>query len=201
MKHCFIERQPEFGWHRDMLLDDCRMQISFLKDLVTQRDPTSRFTFINYLFERGRLNEFVNLKNFYPTRVEFHDYLSWVAQAFDDRVHYGQTRHGHRTGVRSERRRRVRCACFADEDGREWRRVTKALSVGVGGTARVPEAFACARAAQRDSFVGVSEFDRARRGRRSQRQEARRRDRRGTERGRSVRRISRAAFRMSMRAS
>ncbi|OXH82188.1 ornithine monooxygenase, partial [Burkholderia multivorans] len=70
---------------------DCRMQISFLKDLVTMRDPKSRYTFINYLFERGRLNEFINLKNFYPTRVEFHDYLSWVADAFDDRVHYGET--------------------------------------------------------------------------------------------------------------
>ncbi|CAB3773289.1 L-ornithine N(5)-monooxygenase [Paraburkholderia humisilvae] len=58
-----------------MLLDDCRMQISFLKDLVTQRDLTSRCTFINYPFEHGRLNEFVNLKNFHPTRIEFHDYL------------------------------------------------------------------------------------------------------------------------------
>lgn len=91
LAHCFVERQPAFGWHRGMLLDDCRMQISFLKDLVTMRDPKSRYTFINYLFERGRLNEFVNLKNFYPTRVEFHDYLSWVADAFDDRVHYSET--------------------------------------------------------------------------------------------------------------
>ena len=89
--HCFIERQPEFGWHRGMLLDDSRMQISFLKDLVTMRDPKSRFTFINYLFERGRLQDFVNLKNFYPTRIEFHDYLRWVASAFDDQVHYGES--------------------------------------------------------------------------------------------------------------
>lgn len=22
LAHCFIERQPEFGWHRGMLLDD-----------------------------------------------------------------------------------------------------------------------------------------------------------------------------------
>ena len=127
MKQCYIERQPEFGWHRDMLLDDCRMQISFLKDLVTQRDPTSRFTFINYLFERGRLNEFVNLKNFYPTRVEFHDYLSWVAQAFDDRVHYGQSVTAIEPVFEANGDVSALRVVSQDEDGREWRRVTKAL--------------------------------------------------------------------------
>ncbi|WP_250507756.1 lysine N(6)-hydroxylase/L-ornithine N(5)-oxygenase family protein [Caballeronia sp. GAFFF3] len=142
MTHCYIERQAEFGWHRDMLLDDCRMQISFLKDLVTQRDPTSRFTFINYLFERGRLNEFVNLKNFYPTRVEFHDYLSWVAQAFDDRVHYGQSVTAIEPVLEANGDVSALRVVSQEADGREWRRVTKALSVGVGGAARVPEPFA-----------------------------------------------------------
>jgi len=108
--HCFVERQPEFGWHRGMLLDDCRMQISFLKDLVTMRDPKSRYTFINYLFERGRLNEFVNLKNFYPTRIEFHDYLSWVADTFDEHVHYSETVTAIEP-VRGDGARIARCAC------------------------------------------------------------------------------------------
>jgi L-ornithine N5-monooxygenase len=142
MTHCFIERQPAFGWHRGMLLDECRMQISFLKDLVTQRDPTSRFTFINYLFERGRLNEFVNLKNFYPTRVEFHDYLSWVAQAFDERVNYGQTVSAIEPVLASNGDVDALAVLSRDEQGREWRRVTRALSIGIGGTARVPEPFA-----------------------------------------------------------
>ncbi|WP_323118193.1 lysine N(6)-hydroxylase/L-ornithine N(5)-oxygenase family protein [Burkholderia alba] len=143
LAHCFIERQPEFGWHRGMLLDDCRMQISFLKDLVTMRDPTSRFTFINYLFERGRLADFVNLKNFYPTRVEFHDYLGWVAAAFDERVQYGETvtaiepvAASGQPGVIDTLRVTSR-----DGEGREWQRVTRALSVGVGGAAQVPDAF------------------------------------------------------------
>ncbi|HSX98944.1 MAG TPA: SidA/IucD/PvdA family monooxygenase, partial [Streptomyces sp.] len=35
----FLERQPRFGWHRGMLIDDATMQVSFLKDLVTMRDP------------------------------------------------------------------------------------------------------------------------------------------------------------------
>jgi L-ornithine N5-oxygenase len=144
LAHCFVERQAEFGWHRGMLLDDCRMQISFLKDLVTQRDPTSRFTFINYLFERGRLNEFVNLKNFYPTRIEFHDYLSWVAEAFDERVHYGQTVTAIEPVMEAGTSGEIAAlrVLSRDGEGREWQRVTRALSVGIGGAAQVPEAFA-----------------------------------------------------------
>ncbi|WP_395822815.1 lysine N(6)-hydroxylase/L-ornithine N(5)-oxygenase family protein [Collimonas sp.] len=141
---CFIERQPEFGWHRGMLLDDCRMQISFLKDLVTLRDPKSCFTFINYLFERGRLPDFVNLKSFYPTRLEFHDYLSWVAQAFDEKVHYGETVVGIEPVAAADRSGQINAlrVFSRDEAGREWQRVTRALSVGIGGSARIPEAFA-----------------------------------------------------------
>jgi L-ornithine N5-oxygenase len=144
LTHCFIERQPEFGWHRGMLLDDCRMQISFLKDLVTMRDPKSRFTFINYLFERGRLADFVNLKNFYPTRVEFHDYLSWVAASFDDRVSYGQTVTGIEAIKSADNTNDVEAlrVFSRDNEGREWERVTRALSVGIGGGPQVPEAFA-----------------------------------------------------------
>ncbi|AOK04427.1 lysine N(6)-hydroxylase/L-ornithine N(5)-oxygenase family protein [Burkholderia sp. AU28942] len=140
--HCFVERQPEFGWHRGMLLADCRMQISFLKDLVTMRDPTSRYTFINYLFERGRLNEFVNLKNFYPTRVEFHDYLSWVADAFDEHVHYSETVTAIEPVSGDGARIDALRVLSRDAAGHERQRVTRALSVGVGGTPAVPDAFA-----------------------------------------------------------
>jgi non-ribosomal peptide synthase protein (TIGR01720 family) len=35
----FVERQEAFGWHRGMLIDDATMQVSFLKDLVTLRNP------------------------------------------------------------------------------------------------------------------------------------------------------------------
>ena len=85
----FFERQPRFGWHRGMLLEDATMQVSFLKDLVTLRNPTSEFSFLCYLQERGRLIDFINHKNFFPLRVEFHDYLEWAAAKVADLVHYG----------------------------------------------------------------------------------------------------------------
>ncbi|HEV2782385.1 MAG TPA: lysine N(6)-hydroxylase/L-ornithine N(5)-oxygenase family protein [Actinophytocola sp.] len=85
----FLERQPRFGWHRGMLIDDATMQVSFLKDLVTLRNPTSEFSFLAYLHGRGRLIDFVNHKSLFPLRVEFHDYLEWAAARFADRVRYG----------------------------------------------------------------------------------------------------------------
>lgn len=85
----FFERQPSFGWHRGMLIDDATMQVSFLKDLVTLRDPSSEYTFLRYLQSRGRLIDFVNGKNLFPLRVEFHDYFEWAAAKVDDMVSYG----------------------------------------------------------------------------------------------------------------
>jgi L-ornithine N5-oxygenase len=84
----FLERQAGFGWHRGMLLDDATMQVSFLKDLVTLRNPTSEFSFLRYLHSRGRLIDFINHKNLFPLRIEFHDYFAWAAAQVDDQVTY-----------------------------------------------------------------------------------------------------------------
>ncbi|NEA32340.1 lysine N(6)-hydroxylase/L-ornithine N(5)-oxygenase family protein [Streptomyces sp. SID13031] len=75
----FVDVRRQFGWHDGMLLPGATMQISFLKDLVSLRTPTSPFTFLNYLQEQGRLSDFINLKTFFPTRREFHGYLSWAS--------------------------------------------------------------------------------------------------------------------------
>ncbi|MFD9698205.1 lysine N(6)-hydroxylase/L-ornithine N(5)-oxygenase family protein [Lentzea sp. NPDC059081] len=85
----FIERQESFGWHRGMLIDGATMQISFLKDLATPRNPTSGFSFVSYLHDKGRLVDFTNHQCLFPSRVEFHDYLEWCAARFADDVAYG----------------------------------------------------------------------------------------------------------------
>ncbi|MGP4114875.1 lysine N(6)-hydroxylase/L-ornithine N(5)-oxygenase family protein [Streptomyces sp. 4N509B] len=85
----FLEMQPRFGWHRGMLLEDATMQVSFLKDLVTLRNPTSDFSFVNYLHEKGRLVDFLNQKTFFPLRIEFHDYFEWAAARLAHLVEYG----------------------------------------------------------------------------------------------------------------
>lgn len=83
-----LERKPRFGWHPGMLLDGATMQIAFLKDLATLRNPRSPFSFLSYLEARGRLVDFINHQTFFPTRVEFTDYLSWVAETVDARIGY-----------------------------------------------------------------------------------------------------------------
>ncbi|MBN7461906.1 lysine N(6)-hydroxylase/L-ornithine N(5)-oxygenase family protein, partial [Mycobacteroides abscessus subsp. abscessus] len=84
----FVDAQSRFGWHRGMLIPGARMQVSFLKDLVTLRNPKSHYTFVNYLTERGRLPDFINQQSFFPTRQEFHDYLDWAQEAREPDVSY-----------------------------------------------------------------------------------------------------------------
>jgi L-ornithine N5-oxygenase len=85
----FLERQVRFGWHRGMLIDNATMQVSFLKDLATMRNPTSSFSFLSYLHSKDRLVDFINHKNLFPLRIEFHDYFEWAAAKVDDLVSYG----------------------------------------------------------------------------------------------------------------
>ncbi len=85
----YLERQPSFGWHRNMLLPHTTMQVSFLKDLATFRNPLSRFTFVNYLHQSDRLVRFVNNHDFFPTRAEFHCYLEWAEAQLRNQVRYG----------------------------------------------------------------------------------------------------------------
>ncbi|WP_139319745.1 SidA/IucD/PvdA family monooxygenase, partial [Serratia marcescens] len=54
-----LEKDTSVCWHRGMLFPEAQSQVSFLKDLVTQRDPTSRFSFLNFLHKTNRLDSFV----------------------------------------------------------------------------------------------------------------------------------------------
>jgi L-ornithine N5-monooxygenase len=76
-----IERHESVAWQRGMLLPWTQSQVSFLKDLVTLRNPLSRFSFVNYLHSVGRLDDFVNMASFLPFRLEISDYLQWVAKS------------------------------------------------------------------------------------------------------------------------
>jgi L-ornithine N5-oxygenase len=89
-KVCFLEKQEAFQWHAGMLLPGSKMQISFIKDLATVREPRSDFTFLNYLKAQGRLLSFSNLGTFLPSRLEFEDYMRWCAARFENVVAYGQ---------------------------------------------------------------------------------------------------------------
>jgi L-ornithine N5-oxygenase len=78
-----IERHENIAWQRGMLLPEAQSQVSFLKDLVTLRNPQSRFSFVNFLHSVGRLNDFVNMGSFLPYRAELSRYLQWVGDSLD----------------------------------------------------------------------------------------------------------------------
>ncbi len=62
----FLEAEDRFSWHPDMMLDFATLQVPFMADLVTLADPTSPYSFLNYLKEKGRLYSFYIRERFYP---------------------------------------------------------------------------------------------------------------------------------------
>jgi lysine N6-hydroxylase len=62
-----------------MFLEGAHLQTPFMSDLVTLADPTSPYSFLNYLKDKGRLYSFYIRENFYPLRTEYNDYCRWAA--------------------------------------------------------------------------------------------------------------------------
>lgn len=141
LRALFLERQERFAWHGDMLLPGTDMQIAFVKDLATLRDPTSGFSFLNYLHAKGRLTAFLNLRTFNPSRVEFNDYLAWAAERLADRVSYGETVEAVEPMVRDGRISAFQVVSRLGDAGRRVRSA-RHLVVATGGRPHVPAPFA-----------------------------------------------------------
>ncbi|RXH33558.1 hypothetical protein XH84_09785 [Bradyrhizobium nanningense] len=75
----FFEDKPGFSWHAGMAFSSARLQVSHLKDCVSLVDPTSPFSFLNFLLQTGRLHAFVNRRSGGVSRNEFGQYYAWVA--------------------------------------------------------------------------------------------------------------------------
>lgn len=138
---CFIEKKPEFLWHGDMLLENTTMQISFLKDLVTLRNPTSHFSFVNFLHHQKRLERFINLKTFYPSRLEFNEYLNWAASHFHDYCNYGEQVLSIEPVIENNNVNYLK-VITKDITGHEQTRFTKDIILSPGGTPNIPTTFA-----------------------------------------------------------
>lgn len=130
----FLEGRSEFDWHPGMLLPDATLQVPFLADLVTMADPTSPYSFLNYLKEQGRIYPFYVRESFYPLRTEFNDYCRWATRRlgsveFDravDRVEHD----GSAYVVRS----------LDPHTGRRHTHRARRIVVGTGTPAHVPHA-------------------------------------------------------------
>lgn len=76
----FFDKKQSFEWHPGMLLEGTTLQVPFMADAVTMVDPTSRFSYLNYLHEQKRLYHFYFLEKFHIPRNEFNHYCQWVAE-------------------------------------------------------------------------------------------------------------------------
>jgi len=136
----FLDKQADYRWHGNTLVTQSELQISFLKDLVTLRNPTSPYSFVNYLKTHGRLVDFINLGTFYPCRMEFNDYLRWVAGHFHEESRYGEEVLAIEPVLHNQQVEALR-VISRDTRGQESVRTSRAVVVSAGGTPRIPEAF------------------------------------------------------------
>ena len=82
----FLEAQADFLWHEGMLIEGSDIQNNPLRDLVTPRNPQSRYGFLSYLKAKDRLFDYLNLASHYPPRSDFAGYVKWVAEHFQANV-------------------------------------------------------------------------------------------------------------------
>jgi len=120
-----LEARSSVAWHPGLLWGDSRLQVSPLKDLVTLVDPTSRFSFLCFLREHGRLYRHIIASDGYVHRKEFSQYFGWAAQRMNVRL--------NERVVKVEHDRR---GFVVDTNRGRW--IAKNLVLGVGTVPDVP---------------------------------------------------------------
>lgn len=83
----FFEKAANSEWHPELLLPGTDINHSAYRDLVTPRNPRSRFSFAMYLKEKGRMYKF-GLLGRPASRAEWSDYVTWVAAQLSSYVSY-----------------------------------------------------------------------------------------------------------------
>ncbi|MDD7804406.1 MAG: SidA/IucD/PvdA family monooxygenase, partial [Endozoicomonas sp. (ex Botrylloides leachii)] len=74
----FFDKNPEFNWHPGIMIEGSHLQTPFMSDLVTLADPTSSYSFLNFLKQQGRLYPFYIRENFFILREEYNKYCQWA---------------------------------------------------------------------------------------------------------------------------
>ncbi|MCV4283220.1 SidA/IucD/PvdA family monooxygenase [Pseudomonas capsici] len=83
----YLEAAPDTQWHRELLLAGTDINHHVFRDLVTPRNPRSRFSFAMYLKSQGRMFDF-GLLGRPASRHEWSDYVAWVARQVDSHTRF-----------------------------------------------------------------------------------------------------------------
>ncbi|MEU5696349.1 SidA/IucD/PvdA family monooxygenase [Actinosynnema sp. NPDC020468] len=132
----FLEARPGPSWQSAMMLDGSDIQNHPVRDLVSLRNPRSRYSFINFLFETGRLLEHLNVPMEFPLRKEYAQYVTWAAGHFGRLVDYG----AHVTGVAVDRQAEGGPVYTVTTSAGDTHRA-RALVVGTGRSPFIPAPF------------------------------------------------------------
>ncbi|MFJ8670190.1 lysine N(6)-hydroxylase/L-ornithine N(5)-oxygenase family protein [Streptomyces sp. NPDC093600] len=88
LRTAFYEQRPSFHWHPGLLIEGATLQVPFLADLVSLVEPTSRWSFLNYIKTRRRLFPFYFAEQFHIHRAEYDHYCRWASRELPS-VHFG----------------------------------------------------------------------------------------------------------------
>jgi lysine N6-hydroxylase len=135
----FFEKKPRFEWHPGMLVEGTTLQVPFMADAVTMVDPTSRFSFLNYLHEQKRLYQFYFFEKFHIPRNEYNHYCQWVAEQLLQLQFGSEVENIERTeeGYYS-------LTVFSASKNERKTYFTKHVVIGIGTKPYIPERFSVA---------------------------------------------------------
>lgn len=130
----FLDKNECFDWHPGMMLESATLQTPFLADLVTLADPTSPFSFLNYLKSTGRIYAFYIKEDFFLMRSEYNQYCQWVIERLPNiefNRYVERIEHDPETGLYT-----VNCTCT--KTGERLVYQTQRLVLGTGTSPYIP---------------------------------------------------------------
>jgi len=130
----YLESAADTQWHRELLLAGTDINHHVFRDLVTPRNPRSRFSFAMYLKSKGRLFDF-GLLGRPASRHEWSDYVAWVSQQVDRHTRFSTHVSEVLPVIRNGRLSQVRI------DTGYGSFTTRNLVLSTGSVAKVPQAF------------------------------------------------------------
>jgi lysine N6-hydroxylase len=130
----FFDRNTSFNWHPGLLMAETRLQVPFFADLVTPADPTSRFSYMNFLKTKGRMFRFAIQENNFITRFEYNEYCQWVISQLPN-LHFGF----NCEAIHINSEKDCYDLYFRGSDSHNYLFHGKKIVIGIGTTPSIPE--------------------------------------------------------------
>lgn len=134
LRTIFFDKKPQFDWHSGIMMEWSTLQIPFFADLVTFADPTSKFSFLNFLKEKGRIYQYYIRESFFILRSEYNEYCLWAAEQLNN-LHFGHSVEN----VEYDETSKIYTVTTKDSAGKVTSVRSKHIVLGTGTTPVVPD--------------------------------------------------------------